>query len=143
MTETDYPRAWDWEADGSELEGAYLAIESAPTAQGKRPILVLEVNGEPRTVWLFHEALVSKFREELEERPEGDLRQGEPIVIKRGEKKTSQNGRDYVDYRVRFPEAPKRSPLDMLGVSSAGTGEPVQENAGASSPASQGDDIPW
>lgn len=111
-----YPRGWQWEVDGDELVGTFVEIGEAPTASGYRPIVILEVAGERRTLWLFHEALRSKFAQEVARRPEGDLRPGEPVLVRRLGEKQSAYGRTYVDYRVVFAESPRRSPRDILGL---------------------------
>jgi len=115
--DSGYPRAWDWTVEGDEVEGTFVAIEEAPTSNGMKPLVVLDVAGEQRTFWLFHEALRWKFAQELERRPADDLRVGEPVTIQRLGEKESANGRTYVDYRVSFPESPRRSPREILGVS--------------------------
>ena len=76
--------------------------------------------------WIFDEdGLVA---DEIARRKEGDLTQGELVSIRRGETKESAGGRSYVSYAVRFPEAPKRSPKEILS-------EPE--------PAPESDDVPF
>jgi hypothetical protein len=116
-TKSKYPGSWLWDEDGDVIEGAYVELSEAHTRfDGEtRPILVLEVDGEKRTVWLFHTALQSQLREELLRRPDNELRVGEPVRIEGLGKQESENGFTYMNYRASFPEAPKRSALNILG----------------------------
>ena len=115
--EREHPRSWDWDLDGDELAGAYVELDEAPTAQGPKPLVIIEREGGERvTLWLFHEALRSRFAEEVAKRPAKHLLPGEPVLIFRGEWVESANGRKYRAYRVRFPASPKRSALEILGV---------------------------
>jgi hypothetical protein len=133
--QSKYPETWRWDEDGDVVEGAYVELSEAHTRfDGEsRPILVLEVGGEKRTVWLFHMALQNQLREELLRRLGNELRVGEPIRIERLGKQESENGRTYVNYRASFPEAPKRSSLDILG---GPAGQPESESK-------PDDDIPF
>jgi hypothetical protein len=123
----NYPGTWIWDEHGDVIEGAYVELSEAHTRfDGEtRPILVLEVAGEKRTVWLFHTALQNQLREELLRRPGNELRVGEPVRIERLGKQESENGFTYMNYRASFPESPKRSPLDILG---GGKAEPESES---------------
>jgi hypothetical protein len=115
--QSKYPETWRWDEDGDVIEGAYVELSEAHTRfdGATRPILVLEVGGKPRTVWLFHTALQSRLRDELLKRPGNELRVGEPVRIEQLGQKESENGLKYMNYRVEFPESPKRSGLDILG----------------------------
>lgn len=66
----------------------------------------------------------NRFADEIARRRDGDLTQGELVVIRRGETKESAGGRSYVSYAVRFPEAPKRSPKEILDDAA---GEPEED----------------
>jgi hypothetical protein len=114
VTESDFPRNWLFDEDGLEVEGRYVEITEGTTANGPCPIVVLNVDGERRSVWLFHTAVRNRFADEVARRKDGDLTQGELVSIRRGETKESAGGRSYVSYAVRFPEAPKRSPKEIL-----------------------------
>ncbi len=116
VSTTDYPRSWDWDKEGERVEGAFVELGEGPTVNGLQPIAVLEVDGEHRSIWLFHEALRSKFRAELERRAGGDFDEGEPVVIERRGWREGASGRRYVDYFVAFPAAPRRSAAEILGV---------------------------
>jgi hypothetical protein len=112
-----YPRSWSFDDDGETVEGTFVELGEAPTAgYGYKPILTLSVDGESRTIWIFHQALAEKLRDELGRRKTRDFTVGERIKINRSERKTSEaTGRSYVPYRVSFPDAPKRTAADVLG----------------------------
>jgi len=140
-TTTDKPRNWRWDDDGDVVEGAYVELGEAHTRRDgdAKPILVLEVDGEPRTVWLFHKVLRSQLRRELLRRPEGEFRVGEQIRIERlGEVQPENGGNSYVNYRATFAESPTRSPLDILGGDDDQTGQPAEPEK-----ADGDDDIPF
>jgi hypothetical protein len=125
-----FPATWRWDEHGRTVQGAYVRMDEAATDYGRRAIIVLNVNGEERSVWLFDTALVSKFQDQLATRPTGDFTAGERILIERGEEKVeSSGGRRYWPYRVRFPDAPKRSASDILGVDKANTVELEPDDA--------------
>jgi hypothetical protein len=136
----DYPANWLFDEHGDVVEGRYVELSEAPTRQGGlSPIVVLDVDGAHRSVWLLHEALRSSFREELERRGEPDFVSGERIVIERKGKKTSEAGREYMDYRVRFLDRPTRSATSILGV---GGSRPEPEESSEES-ADDPDDVPF
>jgi len=133
-----FPATWRWDEHGRTLHGLYVRMDEAVTDYGRRPILILDVDGEERSVWLFDTALVSKFHDQLATRPTGDFTAGERIVIERGEEKVeSAGGRRYWPYKVRFPDAPKRSASDILGVDKPSTVELEPDDAPSD------DDIPF
>jgi hypothetical protein len=53
------------------VAGTYVRMSNASTDYGRKAIVVLNVDGEEHSVWLFETALVSKFKDELAERPTG------------------------------------------------------------------------
>jgi hypothetical protein len=112
-----YPRTWSFDDDGDTVEGTFVELGEAPTAgYGYKPVLTLDVDGESRSVWVFHTSLAEKLREELSRRKTRDFTVGERIVVHRGERKTSKStDRTYVPYRVTFPDGPKRTAADVLG----------------------------
>jgi hypothetical protein len=117
---TSHPASWRWDEDGTSIRGTYVRMDEAATDYGRKAIVVLTVDGQERSIWLFEAALVSKFQEEIAKRNSGDFTVGERIEIDRGgEKVESANGRKYWPYKVRFPDAPKRSAGDILGVGAA------------------------
>ena len=116
--DSDYPRSWRWDEDGLRIAGTYVEMNEGPSEYGRRAICVLEVDGERRSLWLTQEALISKFRDELERRELADFTAGERIEVERGaEKKQSANGRGYWPFAVRFPDAPHKSAAELLGTS--------------------------
>lgn len=118
-TETNYPPNWIFDDDGDEVAGTFVAFDEGQTRDyGLKPILILDGAGaleERRTVWLFG-ILPGQFAKELERRGASDLTVGESIVITRlGEKVSESTGRTYTDYRVLFPDRPRKSAGDILG----------------------------
>jgi transcriptional regulator with XRE-family HTH domain len=107
---------WEQGSRPREHEAAYnVEFDEGPTAYGDKPILVLEVDGEKRSVWLLETALQSRFADEVRKRPTGDLTPGERIIIHRGEMVRSGTGRDYRSFKVRFPDRPKREAAEIIG----------------------------
>jgi hypothetical protein len=125
--EQTYPRTFLWEEDAEDLgdhrrvSGHFVAIDEAPTKNGLKPILVLEIDGEQRSVWVLHGPFLSKLTEELERRPNGEFTPGELIVIEQAKEKTiaEASRRPYTAYKARFPERPQRSQRDILGARKA------------------------
>jgi len=127
----------DFAEDGDEVAGTFVAFDEGQTRDyGLKPILILDGIGNPpgrRTVWLFG-ILSGQFAKELERRGTTDLEGGERIVITRlGEKQSESSGRMYTDYRVLFPDRPRKSGSDILGVKAE---RPVDEPDGD-------DDVPF
>lgn len=135
---TDFPRNWDWDGDGDTVQGSYVRVDEAPTSYGEKPILVLEVGGEERSVWLLATALRNRFADEVAKRPNGDLTIGEQVVIERGEMRTSSSDRQYRAFTARFPDRPRRSAASILGA-----GRPETEPAESMAPGPADDDIPF
>ena len=131
---SEFPRGWRWDDDGDTVEGTFVEFDEGPTAYGDRPIIVVEVDGENRSVWLFETALQSRFADEVAKRPTGDLTAGERISIRRGDMVTSGTGRDYRSFKVRFPDRPKRKAAEILGA-------PTTEPDGTEN--DEGDDLPF
>jgi hypothetical protein len=114
--DSDFPRSWRWDEDGLRIEGSYVRMDEGPSEYGRRAICVLNVGGEERSLWLTQEALISRFRDELERRLATDFSPGERIIVERGaEKKESANGRAYWPFKTRFLDAPRRAASDLLG----------------------------
>jgi hypothetical protein len=112
--DSDFPRTWRFDEDGIEVVGRYVATDEGPTQNGRCPILILEVDGEERSLWCFHTALRRRIADEIGRRPSGDLTPGETVVIRQGEAKTSESGRKYVSYFTRFPDAPTRTAKEIF-----------------------------
>jgi hypothetical protein len=136
-TETRYPRTFLWEEDGEDLgdrrrvKGRFVTIDEAPTKQGGlKPILVLEVDGEERSVWVLHESFLNKLTEELERRPNGEFTLGELIVVEQWKEKAigEASGRPYVPYKARFPERPQRSQKQILGARKTASDDTVDDS---------------
>lgn len=109
-TEEEFPRNWRFDEDGTTVMGTFVKFDLGQTQEyGECPIVVLEVDGEERSVWLFHTALRNKFQKEVNRR---DFVVGEQVNIKqKGEKKGKKY--KYTDYMVAFPDAP---PLDAKAI---------------------------
>ena len=71
VTESDFPRNWLFDEDGLEVEGRYVEITEGTTANGPCPIVVLNVDGERRSIWLFHAAVRNRFADEVARRTKG------------------------------------------------------------------------
>ena len=64
-----YPKSWDWEVDGPTAAGTFVRFDSGPTkGYGRKPICVLGVDGEERSVWILETALFGRIRDELAQR---------------------------------------------------------------------------
>lgn len=125
------PRWWNWDDDGSTVEGAYVRLDVAPAVFDDDPILILAVAGELRAVRLSSTVLRSRFVDELARRGSRDFEPGERIAITRGaEKQTGARGCDH--WPIVFHDAPpsKRDALSILV-------------AADESPKTQGDEIPF
>lgn len=97
---------------------------------GRCPIIVLDVEGERRSVWLTQTALRSKFAEELERRGAADFTPGEPVSIERAtEMKESGTGKRYWPFSVAFGNAPTKTAAAIL----AGTETVAPAGGGGSS----------
>jgi hypothetical protein len=110
-----YPPYWDWDEDGDEVDGGFVRLGKGFTTQGERPFVVLDVDGTERTIWLNHEVLRNAFVRELHRRPDKEFKVGERIVIRQLGTKESASGREYMNYRVEFPDGPQSSQADILG----------------------------
>ena len=125
---SDFPAYWDW-AEGT-ANGTYLRMDSGPTAFGTRAILVLEIAGVERAVWVTTDALRGKLADELRPRGARDFTAGEQITISRGaEKRASASDRLYWPFQVTFLDAPKTDAAALL--SAEGNDEPFPPAADA------------
>jgi hypothetical protein len=154
-TAVEYPKRWifderdqgkdDW-VDGSIADGEFVRFDQAPTADyGQKPILVLLIDGVERSLWIVHDALYGRFRDELGRRSIPKLVPGERVVIEKLPGKTqSKSGRDYINYRVMFPDAPAPDEAALFGLSQLA--EPIdaaEEVEVSVSSESDGDGIPF
>jgi hypothetical protein len=115
QNETTYPRFWDWDADGDLLEGDFVGAGQGYTQQGQRTFVTVNVNGEPRTLWLFHAVLGKLFAREVDSRTAKRIETGERIIIRRLGMRESGTGRTYLDFRGSFPDGPQKSQADLFG----------------------------
>jgi len=114
---SDFPQSWKFDEDGNSVTGTYLRMDEGTTSYGSKPIVVLDVDGEERSVWLSQTALRSKFADELARRHASDFDPGERISISRAkEKKTAASGHAYWPFTVIFHNAPKRDAASILGI---------------------------
>jgi hypothetical protein len=113
----EYPRWWDWQEDGSPVRGTFVRAGTGYTAQGERPFVVLDVEGEERTVWLLNEVLRNQFAREVYRRPSRQIEVGERIEVWRlGERASASSDRRYVNFRVEFPDGPQATQADVFGL---------------------------
>ena len=89
MTIEEYPETLIIEP-GDNIDGTYRRLESGRTKDGEdRAIVILEIDGVERSLWLHEKALRGQFRE-LKPEP------GELIHIRKGaEKKKGASGYSY------------------------------------------------
>lgn len=121
-----FPAFWEWDNDGGDIDGTYVGFTEIPTKMyGAKPAVILHVGTEDRTVPLWDTALGNRFRDEVDRRPDGDLADGERVLIRRGDMVQGASGYKYRSYQVRFPDAPKRSAKEILGAKEAGAEPPA------------------
>jgi hypothetical protein len=89
------PEPWIWTDDGSEVVGVALRKERRSTKHGAADFLILEVDGDERSVLVGNEVLIKKLKA-------SQLQAGEWVGIRRlGERQpTTANGRPYIDFKV-------------------------------------------
>jgi hypothetical protein len=144
-TETAFPKYWNFDEHGLELVGEYVRTDEGPTSYGQRAIIILDVEGEERALWLTQTALVNQFADELTRRRARDFEPGERITVTRAaEKKTSASGNDYWPFRVTFHDAPHRDAAAILGANVSADTTPTDEpDTFAPSPDNADGDIPF
>jgi hypothetical protein len=125
-----FPRAWMWDDDGNLAVGTFVKVDRAPTRGfGPRTVVVLDIDGEERSLWLLNEALFNQFRTEVQSRPDRKLTPGERVVAQRLGKRTSEStGRTYVDFRVAFPDRPPPT-IEALWGTDVADDKPVEQPA--------------
>lgn len=95
MLDAGNPKMWDFSEDGNTVMGYAVRLEHGRTEYGPCRILILDVRGEERSVWLLHTALISKL-ERLQPMA------GDFVGIRQlGERKPQSGGREYMDYEVK------------------------------------------
>jgi hypothetical protein len=133
---SDYPRWWNWDEDGDICAGSFVRFTRGHSEYGEKTIVVLAVEGEERSIWLHETVLFDEFRRELLHRPSRELDLGEMVIVKRGEKRKTQDGkRSFRSFRIRFPDRPEPSTSDLLK---------LDEEPGAKTPEKPDDgDVPY
>ncbi len=128
---SEYPRFWDWDEDGKSVEGMFLRANVGYTANGPRPFVVLDVDGDERTIWLLHDVLRNQFAREVHRRPNKAIDVGETIRIHQLEPRESQTnaGRAYTNYRTEFPQGPATTQVDVFGLPPEASPPPEFEDA--------------
>lgn len=145
-SEPSYPETWLWEEHGDVCSGMFVRFDKAGTREfGKKLILVLEVDGHERSIWLLQTALFNQVREELAERPERRLTPGERIAIHRLAATTTQDGkRSYRPFRIYFPDRPALDVAAEFGLDKPAAHQESESIAEATGPAHGVDaDIPF
>jgi hypothetical protein len=144
--QADFPRAWLWESDGNIESAKFVKFDKGMTKlYGAKPIVVLEVDGEERSVWLTTTVLFETFKRELESRESHALDPGETISIRwAGKKQPNGGGPAYHVHRVTFHDSPGQSPEAMfnLGTPTQRLGESDAEPVAVLSD-DHDDDIPY
>jgi hypothetical protein len=111
----DYPRWWNWDEDGDLCAGTFVRFTEGFSEYGEKTIVVLELDGEERSIWLHETVLFDEFRREVLRRPGRELDSGERVVVKRGEKQKTKDGkRTFRGFRVVFPDQPAPTTSDLL-----------------------------
>lgn len=113
--ELEFPQSWIFDEDGDQVAGTYVRFDRGQTKEfGSKVIVVLNVDGAERSIWLTQTAVYSKFRQELENRSSQTLEPGERVFIRRGEKVKGKNDREYWAFVVAFPDRPELSARDLF-----------------------------
>jgi hypothetical protein len=135
-----FPAYWSFDEHGLTLAGGYVRTDEGPTSYGQRAIVVFDVDGQERALWLTQKALIGQFADELARRQARNFAPGERITVTRGsEKKTSAGGHQYWPFRVVFHDAPSRDAAAIFR-SASDSDAP----AAAATASTQGDDdIPF
>jgi hypothetical protein len=141
--EPDFPETWLWDEHGDVCSGRFVRFDKAATREyGKKLIMILEVAGVERSVWLLQTALYGRVRDELGERPARKLEVGERVAIHRlAETKTEDGKRTYRPFRIYFPDRPELDVASEFELDKpAPEPKPTAETAGGSD---VDDDIPF
>lgn len=139
-SESGYPPAWRFGEEGDIVEAAFVRFTTGPTKDyGRKPIVVLNIDGAERSVWLLHDVLFQAFRRELQTRPSKTLEQDESISIRLlGKKQNEEKTRSYTDYRTTFHDSPEESTESIFGLDDEQEGGPEP-----SSESAQDDGVPF
>jgi hypothetical protein len=87
------PEAWRNPSPGEELAGTVVRIEAGDLGEGEVPIVVIDTGDGLRSIWLFHDALLSQMRKL---QPQA----GDVIAVRYNGKQKSASGRSYHSYTV-------------------------------------------
>ena len=120
----EHPRSWYWDDDGSTVSGEYVKLGKATVSRrldandaGERIILILNVAGEPRSIWVLNEILKDKLRMQLRLRPKCNFESGERLTITRSaEKFEAASGHNYWRWKVDFEHEVTESPRELFGL---------------------------
>ncbi len=140
--EREFPESWIWSEHGEHVAGRFVGFDRASTREyGPKAILVLDVDGAKRSVWLTQTVLYNRVRDEVAKRPSRNLDPGERVSIRRLEKTEGENGRQgYWKFRVLFPDRPELTAADVLELDE---GLVKYEQEEEPSPSSEADDVPF
>jgi hypothetical protein len=138
--EREYPESWLWDEDGDHVAGRFVKFDRASTRDyGMKAILVLDVDGTKRSIWLTATVLHNKLRDEVAGRPGRNLNPGERVSIRRLDRTPGEGGRQgYWRFQVLFPDRPELTAADVFELDEA-TAEAESERPGVR----QDDDIPF
>jgi hypothetical protein len=125
----EFPEAWRWNEHGAVVSGTFVKFDRGQTKDyGPKVIVVLDVDGEQRSIWLTATVLFGKFKDELGNRPEHCLEPGERITIKRLDKvETKDAVAPYWKFNVIFHDSPELTTEDLFGEFDAKASEPPEE----------------
>jgi hypothetical protein len=114
----EFPAAWLFSEDGDLEAAEFVALKSGPTRSfGWKPIAVVRVGGQERSLWLLNTVLYESFKRELARRPSRKLEAGERITVrKKGQTRNAEGTRTYEDYKVVFHDTPQPSVTEMFGL---------------------------
>jgi hypothetical protein len=146
----EFPRSWRFgtgkDEDGLTIEGTFVGWSRGHTEHGSKPILLLEVGGEVRSVWLMQTVLRSKIARKVGERRSHDFEPGERIVITelgRVQPKGDRSGKQpYRNFAVNCPDEQPLTASAVLGEELDDEQGSIDEN-GDVKPTPADDDIPF
>ena len=143
--EREFPESWIWSEHGDHVAGQFVAFDRGQTKEfGTKAILVLDVDGVKRSVWLTQTVLFNRVRDEVAKRPSKNLNPGERVSIRRLEKTQGEKGRQgYWKFRVLFPDRPELTAADVLELDDGPVAYKQEETTEPSPGDADGDDTPF
>jgi hypothetical protein len=140
----EFPKAWLWDEDGETVSGTFVGFTQGQTRNfGRKVIVLLEIEGERRSIWLNNTVLLGKFRDELQDRPEQRLSQGERITITRlGKVDSAEAMGPYWKFVVLFHDRPEPSVEELFNLGGEPEPRAPVPDSGAE-PAGADDDVPF